>query len=143
MEPISEMEKEIDEFHKRIREFMDSMFQTSLLPLMIPKHFLPATDVFETGEELIIVVDIAGLKREDIQVTLKGNVLRIYGNRSPQLGSCKYHQMEINYGPFERLLRLPVPVDTQDISATYKDGLLQIRLNKKKIKVIKDIEVSE
>jgi len=51
--------------------------------------------------------------------------------------------MEINYGPFERLLRLPVPVDTQDISATYKDGLLQIRLNKKKIKVIKDIEVSE
>lgn len=143
MGPIFKIEEEIDEFQKRVRKFMDSMFQTSRLPLMIPRHFLPAMDVFETEGELIVVVDIAGLNQEDIQLTLKGDVLKIYGNRSPHVGSCKYHQMEIDYGPFERLLYLPAPVDTQEISATYKNGLLEIRLAKKKTKTIKDIQVSE
>jgi HSP20 family protein len=143
MAPTFKIEEEIDEFQKKVREFMDSMFQTSSFPLMISKHFLPAVDVFETEEELIVVMDIAGLKREDIQVTLKDNVLKIYGNRSPHLGSCKYHQMEINYGPFERLLHIPISVDTQNMSATYKDGLLEIKLTKKKMKVIKDIQVSK
>lgn len=143
MTPIFKIEEEIDEFQRRVRDFMDSMFQTSRFPLMIPRHFLPATDVFETEGEVIVIVDIAGLKQEDIQLTLKGSVLKIYGNRSPRAGSYKYHQMEIDYGPFERSLYLPVPVDTQDISATYKNGFLEIRLAKKKIKTIKDIQVSE
>jgi HSP20 family protein len=92
----------------------------------------PRTDVYETDEELIVHMDIAGMVAADFSVELDEGILRISGERTAarQQGKRHYHSMEVQIGPFERRFRLPVVVDPASIRATYEHGFLQIRLAK-------------
>ncbi|HYU08837.1 MAG TPA: Hsp20/alpha crystallin family protein [Gemmatimonadales bacterium] len=92
----------------------------------------PRTDVFETDEELIVHMDIAGMRAEDFSVELDEGILKISGERTAmrQQGKRHYHSMEVQIGPFERRFRLPVVVDPSSIRATYEQGFLEIRLAK-------------
>ena len=91
----------------------------------------PRADVYETDVELIVHIDIAGLRAEDFSVELDQGILRIAGERQTrQHGKRHYHAMEVQVGPFERRFRLPVVVDPASISATYEDGFLEVRLAK-------------
>jgi len=92
----------------------------------------PRTDVFETDEELIVHMDIAGMRAEDFSVELDEGILKISGERTAmrQQGKRHYHSMEVQIGPFERRFRLPVVVDPASIRATYEQGFLEIRLAK-------------
>ena len=93
----------------------------------------PRTDVYETDEELIVHMDLAGMRAEDFNVELDESILKISGERATrQHGSGKrhYHAMEVQIGPFERRFRLPVVVDPASIRATYEHGFLEIRLAK-------------
>ncbi|HYT62519.1 MAG: hypothetical protein DMD48_01585 [Gemmatimonadetes bacterium] len=92
----------------------------------------PRTDVFETDEELIVHMDIAGMRAEDFSVELDEGILKISGERTAmrQQGKRHYHSMEVQIGPFERRFRLPVIVDPASIRATYEQGFLEIRLAK-------------
>src|SRR5574341_1325987 len=76
-------------------------------------------------------LDIAGMRAEDFHVEVAEGILAISGERLPQReGKRHYHAMEIQVGPFERRLRLPVPVDPTSVRATYEQGFLEIRLSK-------------
>jgi HSP20 family protein len=91
----------------------------------------PRTDVYETDEELIVHMDIAGMQAGDFSVELDDGILRIAGERiARQQGKRHYHSMEVQIGPFERRFRLPVVVDPATIRATYEHGFLEIRLTK-------------
>jgi HSP20 family protein len=93
----------------------------------------PRTDVYETDEELIFHMDIAGMRAEDFIVELDESILKISGERATrQQGSGKrhYHAMEVQIGPFERRFRLPVVVDPGSTRAIYQHGFLEIRLAK-------------
>ncbi|MGH7530382.1 MAG: Hsp20/alpha crystallin family protein [Gemmatimonadales bacterium] len=91
----------------------------------------PRTDVYETDDELIVHMDIAGMRPEEFHVELNDNVLSVAGERRPrQEGRRHYHAMEVQVGPFERRFRLPVVVDPATIRATYEHGFLEIRLTK-------------
>jgi HSP20 family protein len=91
----------------------------------------PRTDVYETDEELIVHMDIAGMQAGDFQVEVDEGILKIAGERTPrQQGRRHYHSMEVQIGPFERRFRLPVVVDPASIRATYEHGFLEIRLAK-------------
>ncbi|HYU28640.1 MAG TPA: Hsp20/alpha crystallin family protein [Gemmatimonadales bacterium] len=92
----------------------------------------PRTDVFETDEELIVHMDIAGMRAEDFSVELDEGILKISGERTAmrQQGKRHYHSMEVQIGPFERRFRLPVIVDPASTRATYEQGFLEIRLAK-------------
>ncbi|MGH7645424.1 MAG: Hsp20/alpha crystallin family protein [Gemmatimonadales bacterium] len=91
----------------------------------------PPTDLFETAGEFVVHMDIAGLRSEEIQVELVDDVLRIWGERRPhQEGKRHYHSMEVQVGPFERRLRLPVPVDPASVRANYEAGFLEVRVTK-------------
>jgi HSP20 family protein len=91
----------------------------------------PPTDIFETDEYFIIKVEIAGMRDDDIEVIMEGNLLVISGNRTdiPEQRAY-YHQMEIQSGKFEITVELPVPVDSEKAGAVYKDGFLTITLPK-------------
>ena len=91
----------------------------------------PRCDVYETDEALIVHMDIAGMAAGDFQVEVSDGVLTIAGERQPR-GECKrhYHGMEVQVGPFERRLRLPVPVDPRSMRATYDSGFLEVFLAK-------------
>jgi len=91
----------------------------------------PPTDVYETADAIVVHMDIAGMRSEDFQVELAEGILTIGGERqAPREGKRHYHAMEVQIGPFERRLRLPVPVDPTSIHASYEAGFLEVRLTK-------------
>jgi len=92
----------------------------------------PPTDVYETETELIVTMDIAGMDRRDISVLTDGNVITIRGVRKEVAPRCKkqFHKMEVQVGPFQRLISVPVPIDSQSIFTNYSNGLLEVRLKK-------------
>ena len=91
----------------------------------------PRTDVYETDDELVVHMDIAGMRAEDFSVELNDGILKVSGERTTRHpGKRHYHAMEVQVGPFERRFRLPVVVDPSSIRATYELGFLEIRLAK-------------
>lgn len=93
----------------------------------------PPMDVFDTDTEFVVIMDIAGMNRKDIAVVTDGNVLRISGIRKDLIpeGKKQFHSLEIQVGPFQRLIGIPVPVDPDSVSTDYANGLLEIRLKKR------------
>jgi len=97
--------------------------------------FEPPTDLYETTDNIVVRVEIAGLAAENIEVALSsdGRVLTISGRRDdPGAGSPrKYYTMEIESGNFYRQLLLPRPVDAEAVSASYSEGFLEVVLPKR------------
>jgi HSP20 family protein len=91
----------------------------------------PPTDVYETATDIVVHMDVAGVRPEDFTVEYAEGVLTVAGER-PARGEGKrhYHAMEVQIGPFERRLRLPVPVDPTSLRATYDQGFLEVHLTK-------------
>jgi len=91
-------------------------------------HWVPNTDVYASDAGLVIKVELAGMRSENLEITVEGNRLRICGDRPD---SCRAHKasflvMEINYGPFESVLELPNGYDLSQARATYVNGFLRI-----------------
>src|SRR5437762_9974678 len=72
-------------------------------------HWVPNTDVYATDNGLVIKVELAGMRSDNLEITIEGNRLRISGNRPDgcRAPKCSFLVMEINYGPFESMLELP------------------------------------
>ncbi len=97
-----------------------------------PRVWEPAIDIYETEEDVVVLVELAGVKQDEIEIVVDGNTLVIRGERKEaQLRSKRiYYQMEIHKGPFERSILLPATVDPDKTKASYEDGLLEIVLPK-------------
>ena len=93
----------------------------------------PDVDVFETEGHVVVRVEIAGVPREDLRVSVDGDVLRISGERGTgeTASVTRLHQMEIAAGPFERRIRLPVAFERDKVSARLTDGVLTVTLAKR------------
>jgi HSP20 family protein len=91
-------------------------------------HWVPNTDVYSTDEGLVIKVELAGMKGENLEITVEGNRLRIAGNRPDgcRAPKCSFLVMEISYGPFESVLELQPGYDLARAKATYMNGFLRI-----------------
>jgi HSP20 family protein len=90
----------------------------------------PSTDVYETEENCVIKVEVAGMRDEDFEVAFENNVLMIRGHRPDRSETRAYHQMEIRFGRFEIAVEIPVVIDIEKAIAEYKDGFLVIMLPK-------------
>lgn len=88
----------------------------------------PPTDVYETEENVVVKMEVAGIRDEDLEVTVQENLLLIGGSRSDSTERKAYHQMEIPFGKFSVVIDLPVRVNTENATAEYKDGFLTIQL---------------
>ncbi|MDB6019749.1 MAG: heat-shock protein Hsp20 [Pedosphaera sp.] len=91
-------------------------------------HWVPNTDVYATDEGLVIKVELAGMRSENLQITVEGNKLRISGQRPDGCRAAKFNflAMEINYGSFENVLELPAGYDLSQAKASYLNGFLRI-----------------
>lgn len=143
-----DIKKDILKDVKRMQEEMDLLFdhfyKIRHSPVLTAKRlWRPPTDVFETPNEVVILVEVAGMKQKDFSITLSENILTIRGDRKEkaQLTRTTYRNMEINYGIFERNIYLPEDVDPKGVSANYKDGYLEIKVSKKKKKKGKEIKI--
>ena len=102
---------------------------TNIYPLQTT--WLPPTDVFDMGSHIIIRTEISGISSRDVSIHIQDDLLLIKGHRREQ--ECikmRVMQMEIIYGPFERRLRLPCAIDSNNARASYSNGFLEIQLPK-------------
>jgi HSP20 family protein len=90
-------------------------------------YFVPATDIYETADELVITADLPGIKPEGLTVTVEDNVLEIRGTQPPKGESLL---QEFATGEFYRAFQLPADFDTDKIAAALKQGVLTVRLPK-------------
>lgn len=94
----------------------------------------PPTDVFETTDQLIVLIEVAGVSEENIAVTLFSDLLVVEGVREQpsflKAGMTACHQLGIKYGDFRSEVYIPVNVDHDNVTAEYKNGLLKIILRK-------------
>ncbi|MGD2058851.1 MAG: Hsp20/alpha crystallin family protein [Anaerolineales bacterium] len=98
----------------------------------------PPTDVLETDEAFLVIVEVAGMRGMDFSVTFDNKILSIRGHRPDSNVRKVYHQMEIDYGDFESDIHMPHKIDVAAIEATYSDGFLRVVLPKtspKKIEI--------
>ena len=91
-------------------------------------HWVPNTDVYATENGLVIKVELAGMRSDNLEITIEGNRLRVSGNRPDgcRAPKCSFLVMEINYGPFETMLELPQGYDLGQAKAAYLNGFLRI-----------------
>ncbi|GIV20025.1 MAG: molecular chaperone [Armatimonadota bacterium] len=103
------------------------------------RFWQPPVDVCETEEELVVKAEIAGVQPDRINVSLSGDdrTLVISGIRAEdeeeRRARVRCYQLEIYYGPFERHVTLPpdIPIERDNITATYRNGVLTVRLPKR------------
>ena len=93
--------------------------------------WIPPVDIYETAEkEVIVKVDLPGLKRDDIKVTFENQVLSIEGQRQAEgkTEQDRSHRVERSHGAFRRSFTLPATVDATKVDASYQDGVLTVKL---------------
>jgi HSP20 family protein len=117
-------------FEKTLEDILGSVGPSFVLS---ERAWRPPMDMYETQEEIIILAEIGGVDREDLEVEISSKAIRVQGKRAaPTSGtSCSYHLAEIQYGRFERILFLPAPIDPNKVTAASKNGFLEIRLAKR------------
>jgi HSP20 family protein len=95
------------------------------------RSWVPAVDIFETKDsEYVLKAELPDMKREDITVTFENGVLTLTGERKSEFdqNDGTFHRSERAHGRFSRSFTLPATVDANKINATYKDGVLTIRV---------------
>lgn len=126
-----------DLFRNRLDRLFDQAFNEFVAPesrtgVASSLDWMPPVDIRETGEAMTLFVEIPGLKKDDISITLENNVLSISGERKfeKDVEQENYHRIERAYGSFSRSFSLPANVRTDKVDASFADGVLTVSLPK-------------
>lgn len=129
---------------ERIRRDFDR-----LLEELVPREegervFAPVVDVYETDQELVVKVELPGVKKENVEVSIRDNALHIRGEKKEEKEEKTetYHRVERVYGRFERVVPLPTDVKVESAKAEFRDGVLEIRIQKAEGAKEKKIEIT-
>lgn len=111
------MRRELDDVFERFGPGMGGTF--------------PAVNLYDTGEDIVLAVEAPGVKKEDLGVELREQVLTLTGSRQPSgTEGAALLRGESPYGDFTRIVRIPVQVQSERIEAKFKDGILSVRMPK-------------
>jgi HSP20 family protein len=106
-------------------------------------YWTPAVDIAEHENEYVVRVELPGVSKDDVKITLESNILTIRGEKKQEKAQQNenYHRVERMYGTFQRSFTLPTTVKSDRIDAVYKDGILTVTLPKAEEAKPKQIEV--
>ena len=112
------------------RIFRDMFATEPRAALASTQKWCPPTDVFRTPEGIVVRMELAGLERDEIDITYKNDTVVVRGVRHDNFEEPKetFWQLEIAHGPFERTVKLPAQIDPDRTEARYERGLLIIKL---------------
>lgn len=143
--PFPEMARWEREMERMFEDFFDRRWPMRWWPSRTAEISLPAVDLdlYEEKGEIVAKAELPGLTKEDIEVKITENVLTIKGEKKKEeeVKEKDYYRSERSYGSFMRSLELPREVQAEKIKATFKNGILEVRLpvseeaKKKEIKV--------
>jgi HSP20 family protein len=136
-EPARELATlEIERLNRMFSDFYGETFS---------RAWVPAVDIYETdAHEVVLKAELPDMKREDINITFENGVLTLKGERkfAQEVEKDNYQRIERRHGAFSRSFTLPNTVDAGKISASYKDGVLTIRLPQREEAKPKQIAVT-
>jgi HSP20 family protein len=112
-------------------DFMRSLFLPAARSLQEP-HWRPAADVYLVPDGYLVKFDLAGVRPEDIELTVTGSRLTVRGARRDWCVSeaCNHYRMEIAYSRFERTIELPDDLEHPQLDIEYRHGMLLVRLRR-------------
>ncbi len=129
-----------DEFD-RLRREMDSLLGT-ISPTRrywwgspwSETRLFPLLNVVETTESFVVTAEIPGMRTDDLEIKIEGDTLTLKGERQPDevTKDASFHRRERATGAFQRSLTLPGKVDSENVKATYRNGVLTVTLSKEK-----------
>lgn len=136
--------RDISEIQSEMNRLFDSLFGRPVRVGLVDRVWAPVVDVSETKkDELVVTAELPGVNEKEVQVNITGDVLTIKGERH-QEGETQeenYHRLGRFYGKFERNIPLPIPVETNKVKATYRNGLLEIHLPKAEAVKPKEVKI--
>ena len=94
--------------------------------------WMPAMDVYETDERVVVTVELPGIAADDVEVSVEDSTLTVSGTRefASEVTEESYHRIERRYGSFSRAVSLPPQVDAAKVDARFEDGVLSIEVPK-------------
>src|ERR1041385_3166851 len=120
-----------------LRNEIDRLFDSPLNALTTTSQqflsgWLPTVDLYEDRDRLVVKAELPGMKKEDIDISLEGEVLTLSGERKEEevFDKAETYRSERFLGKFQRTLTLPMSVDASKVQASYKDGILTVTLPK-------------
>jgi HSP20 family protein len=125
------MEKRFEEFFRRPL----SMLGPSWFPaIRMPEigEVSAKVDIFEDGNDVVVKAELPGMKKEDLDVNLTDDTITVSGEKKKEekIEKKDYYRVERSYGSFTRSFRLPKEVQSDKAKASFKDGVLEIRVPK-------------
>ncbi len=129
-----------DDMDKMIRNTFEKDWN---FPVSSKTNWSPAIDVKESDSSFMLTADIPGLTKKEVKINISNNVLSISGERKieDEKESDNFHYRERLYGSFSRTFNLPETVKEEDISASFKNGILSITLPKHEVELPKEREI--
>jgi HSP20 family protein len=131
----------LSDVQSEVNRLFDSFFGRPSMVQATERVWAPLADMSETKDDLYISFELPGIREKDVSVSITGDVLTVKGERKLErdLQDEGYHRLERVYGKFERSMPLPIPVQADKVKATYRDGVLEIRLPK--VETVKPREI--
>lgn len=128
---------------ERIRREFDRLLEELLPREEGERVFAPALDLYETDQDLVVKMELPGVKKENVEVSIRDNSLHIRGEKKEEKEEKTeaYHRVERVYGKFERVIPLPAYVKVDAAKAEFKDGVLEIRIPKAEEAKEKKLEI--
>ena len=141
--PLQEELKMATDIQTEVNRLFDTVFgRPSSASAQGGRAWAPAVDMYETKDDLMLTVELPGVREKDVTVSITGDLLVIKGERRfEQEVKEQSFLHERTYGKFERLVQLPMPVQSDKVKATYRDGVLMIQLPKVEAVTPKEIKI--
>jgi HSP20 family protein len=138
----SDLDELTSKFEKTLEDMLGDMGPTFR---MSERMWRPPMDMYETAGEIVIMAEIGGVDKDDLEVEISSKAVRIQGHRTASAGGegCTYRLAEIQYGRFERILFLPGPIDPEKVTASSRNGFLEIRLTKRPVDQSYKVPISQ
>lgn len=137
---------DFEDLNSDVAKTIEDMFRPiSPVFSLAERCWKPAMDMHETPEQIMILAEVAGVDKEDLEVEINSRAVRIRAMRPARHcgPDATYRLAEIQYGRFERVLFLPAPIDPEIVTAAYTNGMLEIRLAKLPPETLRTVPVRE
>ena len=123
--------REVDSLQSEVNRVFDAFFGNGA-GASSARRWVPATDLVETDDHLVLKADLPGLSRDDVEIEIEDRVLTVSGERKAEHEekSEGFHRVERAFGRFSRSLTLPDGIEPESVEAEFADGVLEIRIPK-------------
>ena len=134
--------RDVSDIQQEVNRLFDSFFGRPAMQTT-ERMWVPSVDMYETKDDLYVTFELPGIREKEVSVSITNDVLTVKGERKwdKEVKDEAYHRLERVYGKFERAVPLPMPVQADKVKATYRDGVLEIKLPKAEEVKPKEIKI--